>query len=76
MTRATHNEFPAALSHHQRQAVSFGEGAGCEHWGFTHTHQYIAVVICSLASSSWSLTRACCIVFFGAVPSKLIVRYH
>ena len=34
------SEFTVALLHHQQRAVSSGEGAGCEHRGFTHTHTF------------------------------------
>jgi len=41
--KGTESEFTAALSHHQQRAVSSGEGASCEHWGFfTRTRLYCA----------------------------------
>ena len=63
--RATDRKFMAALLHHQQRAVSSGEGAGCEHWGFMHTHIYSTVVVCSLASN----------IRLGG-SSKFIVQYH
>jgi len=43
--RATKSEFTAALLYHQQRAVSSGEGAACENWGFACRHTLVNIVV-------------------------------